>query len=344
MPLRRWPFLIRFSTVLAILSALFAGLFRLGVFARFGMPFFQIVGLPMQIGVIGLGISVFVRIFRRRPDSWIRNVPNVVMLVVPIFTLLGALDIRYGFGGMPTETPSGHAAKSYSVGVESGQCVAVYNRTERILQPRSFCEEYQRHFNTAFAGFWLAFSSPLLWLSWLIVGRDIAPIEVEQSRQRRFDAVFGAINAPSYRWLAIRFAVIVYFAFAGYRGLSHAAIAIPLWAIVIAGGWGAVATRFWIAQSYTRKNRTEPWLKPSWFLNPFQSKQPFQFFHMAAISFITSSAIALFRKMGAGGGFSVDSLPVEAFFGAFGLGTLLGIYWTINVYRARFESAPDPAN
>jgi hypothetical protein len=78
-------------TVLTALSGLWLAIFSVGGFARLGMPFFEVVGLPMQLGVISIGIFLTVRLQRNRPASFIESVPPVVRIVVPLAVALPAV-------------------------------------------------------------------------------------------------------------------------------------------------------------------------------------------------------------------------------------------------------------
>jgi hypothetical protein len=165
---RPWPIVV--TTILMTLSALWFALFSLGLFGRLGMPFFQAVGLPMQLAVIGMGWLLTARLLKNRPESFIRSVPIAVRIIVPLAIALGVQQLSLLPGSMPSKTPSGAPAHSFNASVEDGVCVAVYNQSDRITEPLTYCADYQSHFDRAFSAAWLLFSALELWGAWAIYG------------------------------------------------------------------------------------------------------------------------------------------------------------------------------
>jgi len=138
-------------------------------------------------------------------------------------------------------------------------------------------------------------------------------------------------------WLVVRLLFVGFWAFSGitsdFPTLPASQLTGPIvFAIVV----GAIGARFWVFREYKKKNRTAPWLLPSWFINPFQTRQPFQFFHLGAISFIAFGVTAAIRHAITVG--SPNFWPAELFAAAFGLGILGGIWLTTNTHRGRFVS------
>jgi hypothetical protein len=340
---RAWPIPVAITTILAGLSAIWLVLFSVGAFSTRGMSFFEAVGLPMQLGVIGMGFFLFVRLMRNRPASAIRSVPMPIRILVPVAVAVGALQMAHIPASMPATTPTGQPVRTFNLAVEQGVCIADYNGSERVPEPLQYCATYQRKFNQVFAGAWLLFSALELWGAWAIYGAP--PVQRVPSDQRQAESVrrepgtdMGVrVNRP-YLWLTVRVGIIVYAAASGWRGFGQSE---PISGIMLlfAGLWGAVATRYWIVQAYTAATRTEPWLLPSWFVNPFQRSQPFQFFHVAAMSFIALGLSQTVRAILSGRHFSLTESPVEMFAAAFGLGILLGIHWATVSYRSRFTQA-----
>jgi hypothetical protein len=341
------PILI--ATILVILSAMLWLLFSFGFFANVGMSFFEAVGLPMQIGIIAFGFFLMLRLMKNRPDSAIRSVPIPVRVIVPIVILLGAFQLSKMMDMLPAKSPAGNSVSSFNASVDNGICTAIYNGSERVPQSLNFCATFQSNFNKIFAGAWLLFSGLELWGAWAIFGA--VPVHrVLPDRQESESAATPIGREPSewvsrtrmpYVWLLVRLAILAYWVIAGLRGLPQN-FPIPGFVLIVAFLWGAIATRYWIAQAYTNSKRTEPWLLPSWFVNPFQGSQPFQFFHLGGLSFVAFGIAALAREAMSGRHFPFANWPVEIFGGAFGLGILLGIYWTVAAYRSRFQRAAIP--
>ena len=188
-----------------------------------------------------------------------------------------------------------------------------------------------------------------LWGAWAIYGAE--PVRRVQPDQKLFGPALSArqltvsdyANRPKngYLWLSVRLAILMYWIFSGWEGFKGGAtlpVLVPLVALLFA----ALSTRYGIVQAYTSPKRIEPWFLPSWFLNPFRRSQPFQFFHLAGMSFLLFSCFGIARATLGGRRFSFEQWPIEAFAGAFGLGILLGMYWAINAYRSRFQRVTAP--
>jgi hypothetical protein len=347
--LRTWPKPVAIATILVTLSAMLWLIFSFGFFASLGMPFFEAVGLPMQAGIIAFGLFLMLRLMKNRPDSAIRSVPIPVRVIVPIVILLGALQLSKMSEMLPAISPAGNSVSSFNASVDNGICTAIYNGAERVPQSLNFCATYQSNFNKIFAGAWLLFSALELWGAWAIFGaapaHRVLPDRQEsgsvaRSIGRQQSEWVSRLRMP-YVWLLVRLAILAYWVIAGYRGLPQN-FPIPGFVLIVAFLWGVIATRYWIAQAYTNSKRTEPWLLPSWFVSPFQGSQPFQFFHLGGLSFVAFGIAALAREVMSGRHFPYANLPVEMFGGAFGLGILLGIYWTIAAYRSRFQRVATP--
>jgi hypothetical protein len=347
--LRTWPIPIVIATILVTLSAMSWLLFSLGFFANLGMSFFEAVGLPMQVGIIAFGFFLMFRLMKNRPDSAIRSVPIPVRVIVPIAILLGVLQLSRMSDMLPASSPAGNSVSSFNASMDDGICTAIYNGSERVSQSPDFCRTYQSKFNKIFAGAWLLFSAVELWGTWAIFG--VAPVPRIPPDHKGSESIASGIGRETFRsasplkrpyvWLLVRLVILAYWVSAGFRGIPQN-FPIPGIVLIAAFLWGAVATRYWIAQAYTSANRTEPWLLPSWFVNPFQRSQPFQFFQLGGLSFVVCGIAAVVRQEISGHHLSPANWPVEMFAGAFGLGILLGIYWTVAAYRSRFQRVAMP--
>ena len=83
------------------------------------------------------------------------------------------------------------------------------------------------------------------------------------------------------------------------------------------------------------------WHKPSWSLNPFNFKEPVQFFHLGAYVFIIQGTVTLARAT-ASQAISIEVLvPL-----AMGMGILVGLEVCRKLFRSKFAAqpgaAPDP--
>ena len=321
--------------------------FSFGFLASLGLPAFEAVGLPMHISVIAFGSFLMIRLIKHRPDSAIRSVPITVRVIVPIAILLAGLQLSRIFDMLPASSPAGNSVSSFNARVDNGKCTAIYNGSEHVSQSLDFCATFQRDFNEIFAGAWLLFSAVELWGAWAIFGA--APVPKFKPDQRGSESTSSGMERETpkpvsprmaYVWLLVRLGVMAYWVIAGIRGFPQN-FPIPGFVLIIAFLWGALATRYWIAQRYMGANRVEPWQIPSWFASPFQMSQPFQFFHLCALSFVVFAIAAVAREEIRGHHLTSANLPVELFAGAFGLGILLGVYWTIAVYRSRFSESGD---
>lgn len=119
--------------------------------------------------------------------------------------------------------------------------------------------------------------------------------------------------------------------------MGNSLMSIPTVGLVFAAAWGAIATSYWIVQAYTSTKRTEPWLLPSWFLNPFQRSQPFQFFQLVGFGFLAFGISHLVHEEATANPLTVGEWPIELVAAAFGLGILIGVYWAVGAYRSRFQ-------
>ena len=281
---RALPKAIAIATVLTTLSGMFWALFSLGAFASLGMPFFETVGLPMQISVIVMVIFLMGRTLKNRPESAINSVPLIVRVLVPVAVVASAWQLSQIPSSMPSKSPAGGPVHHFEANVENGACTALFNDTERVIEPLYYCANYQRRFNSTFAAAWLLFSSLELWGAWAIYGgepvRRIQPdrkhlVQVVSDDRETTEYESAVRSTKPYVWLSLRLVILAYFAIGGWNGFKDT-VSIPGFLILFTLLWGAVATRYWIVQAYTSTKRTEPWLLPSRFSNPFQRSQPFR--------------------------------------------------------------------
>lgn len=75
------------------------------------------------------------------------------------------------------------------------------------------------------------------------------------------------------------------------------------------------------------------WLRPGWRNNPFNLKQPLQFFHFAGWLMLASSL----SYLPAGVGGAQGSMFLVAMPASFGVGTLMGVKLSVILYRRKFD-------
>lgn len=121
-----------------------------------------------------------------------------------------------------------------------------------------------------------------------------------------------------YLWLIVRLGVVLGFAIGARSQLLHQPDApAPIFFMLFAFVGGALTTRYWVVIQY----RGRPPKPPSWFASPFDLANPFEFFHMFALSTILSS-VARSSARGTIG-------DADLFFACYGAGLLAGIYWAV---------------
>ncbi len=130
-----------------------------------------------------------------------------------------------------------------------------------------------------------------------------------------------------YLWFAFRLLFVASFALVSLNQVATPApspLPAPMLLFVLVGS--AAQTRFLLFRSYKHMGTAVVWLAPSWFLNPFLANQPFQYFHMLAMSFCGAGLAGM-----AGG----DSRMMFAL--CFGLGIWAGIGWSVLSHRRLFS-------
>lgn len=137
-------------------------------------------------------------------------------------------------------------------------------------------------------------------------------------------------------WFFSRLVFIAFWAFCGWTDNSTSVNLSP-WDHVFFALGGALGVRHWVMRNYTRKSRTDKWLLPSWKVSPFQREQPLQFLHMCGISFVVLALSGLRHSLADRGSGYLPSMQLCA--GSFGIGILIGIYWSTKSYRTRFSAA-----
>lgn len=107
-------------------------------------------------------------------------------------------------------------------------------------------------------------------------------------------------------------------------------------------GWGAllaifafcsVGLAFVLGLQAINPRSAKLWLRPSWQLNPFNFRQPLQFFHLGAYVCLAQALVVLARLAVSQVSFYVEALvPL-----AMAIGVLLGLQFVTLVFRAKIE-------
>jgi hypothetical protein len=140
----------------------------------------------------------------------------------------------------------------------------------------------------------------------------------------------------SNRWFAVRMAFIAFWMICAFSSVMPL-LPIPLEFLVIIVIYGCFTTRFVAIGLYKKLGHNEIWLRPSWFLNPFQDGQPFQFAHLIAISWVVFALSGLLLRFVSNTRSVGSGFPMEVFPGAFGIGIYLGVQWAVFSCRTRFK-------
>jgi hypothetical protein len=146
---------------------------------------------------------------------------------------------------------------------------------------------------------------------------------------------------PSWGWSAVR--VLLLSAACLRNVFAPAAVTTPS----AADGIGAAPP--WLMLAFgavgipliliARLAGSTPWQRPGWRGNPFQLKQPLQFFHFAAFFFMAQGAGSLVRQAMAG----LDPTKESLVWFAWGAGILVGVVVSTRLYRRKMETSAVPA-
>jgi hypothetical protein len=139
------------------------------------------------------------------------------------------------------------------------------------------------------------------------------------------------------KWFFVRIGLIVASALLYLiRGpvLAHAEPPIDMSALVIGLFFGVAGLQFVLAIQFVNKKSDEIWKYPSWSENPFQLKQPIQFFHLGAWLLMTSATVSALLTWFKRPEFLFDAL-MPLFIG---VGLFIGVHLSRFLYRRKFES------
>jgi hypothetical protein len=76
------------------------------------------------------------------------------------------------------------------------------------------------------------------------------------------------------------------------------------------------------------------WRRPSWCLNPFQAKEPLQFFHLGAFHFMAGGVVGLAAALFRG----PAGVPLAVSLIAIGCGIWLGVRLCMVVFRRKMQT------
>ena len=131
-----------------------------------------------------------------------------------------------------------------------------------------------------------------------------------------------------YRWLIVRCMFAAFWLWGGLHMRQSDAMVV-LWQLAFVFVASACQVRFWVGREYRKLPAHQPWLRPSWFVNPFLTKQPMQFFHLIGVSLLVAGVAMIFNS-----GWHISGM--SSFVLAFGAGTYLGVWWFVLANRQRF--------
>ena len=135
----------------------------------------------------------------------------------------------------------------------------------------------------------------------------------------------------------MRVLFVVAWALAGWRDAAAPSdVSVGLFGLVFIFAGSALTARFYLVRPYLRADRKSPSFKPSWFENPGDPNQPFQFLHMCAFAFVAMALSSLLHGSQSVAEAASPSLSVTLLAGSIGLGTLLGMYWAVRSHPTEF--------
>ncbi len=139
------------------------------------------------------------------------------------------------------------------------------------------------------------------------------------------------------KWIFVRIGLIAASAvLCLIRGPVSASAEPPIDMSALAIGliFGIIGLQFVLAIQFVNKKSDEYWKYPSWSENPFQIKQPIQFFHLGAWLFMTSSIVSVLLTWFKSPKFILDAL-MPLFIG---VGLFIGVHLSRVLFRRKFES------
>lgn len=143
-------------------------------------------------------------------------------------------------------------------------------------------------------------------------------------------AVLARVN-----WLYVRLILLAAGVLPQFFASSSGAQEAPpvMWQFVlVAFLFGIIGLQFLIGLQAFNPMSAKVWLRPAWKHNPFNLKQPLQFFHFCGWFMLASSFPTAIEG-------SKESMLLAATPAAFGLGILIGVRLSVLIYRRKFSHA-----
>lgn len=111
----------------------------------------------------------------------------------------------------------------------------------------------------------------------------------------------------------------------------------PMPFLIAAFVFGIVGLLFVVGMQRINPLSAKLWRYPKWSINPFQMREPLQFFHFGGYFMLASGAGTVLHEIFFGPAFQTsDCLPI-----VFGLGILCGVRACIVVYQNKMVANPD---
>lgn len=138
-------------------------------------------------------------------------------------------------------------------------------------------------------------------------------------------------------WMIVRFAVVVASAvsacFSPLKPLAKPPIG---WeTLIVIFFFIAFGLVFVLGIQRVNPMSAKIWHRPSWNLNPFNFREPIQFFHMGAYASVAAGSVTLLRLLGSSGTFYPEAfVPL-----VMGVGVLAGIQLSMLVFSSKMASA-----
>lgn len=136
-------------------------------------------------------------------------------------------------------------------------------------------------------------------------------------------------------WLIVRWALITASAVGAFFVPLGPQASPPIgWSALLAiFAFCPIGLLFVLGLQVINPRSAKAWLHPSWHLNPFNFRQPLQFFHLGAYVCLAQALVVLVRLVVSQTSFYIEALvPL-----AMAAGVLLGLKLVMLVFRAKIE-------
>jgi hypothetical protein len=309
---------------------------------------------PMQLLVI---LDLIAAAFRaRRLKGEAPSLVGTLRLALPPWTWAAALILAvltWTLGPKPAfalgTTPDGRRITGEQWHESGGHYFVRINGGQEMEVPREQYESMQRELFGMFSRIWVigSFIAIILW-RYVGIREQVAlnpagPGETWTGGPspgtflRRID---DALSGPggSRGWVWVRIALVVA---GGISGLSFTSAETAASSNL---GWSAcpilllacpIMILFVVGLQAVNRRSAPVWRRPSWSLNPFQPKEPLQFFHLGAFHFIAGGMVGLAAALFRG----PTGVPLAVSLIAIGCGTWLGVRLCMVVFRRKMQTA-----